>query len=795
MKTTQQNLILKMLGGPVPGKLVPIEAEQCLLGVDPQCAIIRTPDGVQVKQSKGILLVNDVETDEKWLSEGDVVQLGNSVFEIEELGLPKNDSDNGAATEPTSTNDTAVLDTERFIGSEGFAETPSNHYAVDYVSSNVTETSSLDMNLLGSSNDAGNIDSKADETFGQPTADSPETVETVAPVAENDSLVAQLNSKSDGDEDSIHDRISNLENVIKQQQELTEERFNVISVHLESLCDHLLDFDDRLTAQSLASETANKSAQAANESAQAALETANLANDSIANIAFAPVQTQPVVNQACAISTPEAGDRETADTNFVDIENSKVTSQLFAQENPQPETETSATEVSAVTEEQLVTEEQPVAEEPVAEQFMPTQIEQDEILQNEQSPFQESEVIETFQEETQATQEETQVTQEETQATEFNNDESPELEEDLGLGSLLDSLREETSDSEPSSELGLDASSITNADQSLEDLEARIDAAEDSLFEKPNDESPVENKDNSVHEELASVFQSIEDETATSADDEPTTSDTSEATAETPIQTEPETVNVPQEEAQAPEAEEESESVADVLARMGVKTDIDFEADSAENSSVFSKPEEPTPAPAEEFSESEDAEAPAEGENVDDYMSALLTRLKQGPAVEPAPKTKTSGGGAKENATQAAESTVQPPPQPVKVLKPEEFVPKSVAPERKLTIAAMRELANQSVTTAVHTSDVNRKREKKLLLQLGSVMGLLAGIVLFICSLRAFDLFFLLGVLGTSAGLVCLYLLYGKKPEAGKNVAAAKPQTDQQQPAEAQPAEAQQTPA
>ena len=86
MKTNQQDLILKMLDGSEAGQLVPIQVEQCLLGSDPQCAIIRTPDGVQAQCTKGLMLINDVETKVKWLAEGDTVKLGNSTFEIAELG-------------------------------------------------------------------------------------------------------------------------------------------------------------------------------------------------------------------------------------------------------------------------------------------------------------------------------------------------------------------------------------------------------------------------------------------------------------------------------------------------------------------------------------------------------------------------------------------------------------------------------------------------------------------------------------------------------------------------------------
>ena len=86
MKTQEKNLILRIIGGAKENELIPIEIEQCLLGNDPQCAIVRTPDGVQIQARTGTLLINDQPTKVKWLQEGDIVQLGTSKFAIANLG-------------------------------------------------------------------------------------------------------------------------------------------------------------------------------------------------------------------------------------------------------------------------------------------------------------------------------------------------------------------------------------------------------------------------------------------------------------------------------------------------------------------------------------------------------------------------------------------------------------------------------------------------------------------------------------------------------------------------------------
>ena len=96
-------------------------------------------------------------------------------------------------------------------------------------------------------------------------------------------------------------------------------------------------------------------------------------------------------------------------------------------------------------------------------------------------------------------------------------------------------------------------------------------------------------------------------------------------------------------------------------------------------------------------------------------------------------------------------------------LKPEEFVPKSVAKVRTNKIAAMRALANQSASNSVVSSNIKRSKEKSLGLQIGSLFGLFSGIILFMISHRVFDLFFVSAIVATCVGVACLYLLYGRK--------------------------------
>ena len=709
MKTTEKNLVLKMLEGPETGKLIPIEVEKCLLGVDPQCVVIRTPEGVQVQSSKGELLVNDVETKSQWLSQGDVVKLGSSVFEIKELGAAPTveaNNEDEAESEDDSTTDTSVTESN-------------SEFKNDSEQENVVTTTPVQ---------EADKERFINDGFGGHETES------------NDTADSQAN------ELALNDRVVELESLLKQQNETMEERFQVVSNQLESLCDHLLEFEGRLDDQAETTENAPIDS-AENNLSTGAVATGVLAAGAIAAHAVSDTTDAETVSN-------EELTREKSDTEFTPVEGVSTfsTEEQSNQEQPteQERTEDQFAEAfnteTAVdeTEEHFSNDTQPVTE---SEQVTEPGI--DDVFAQEDSNEEVEADVFSAELETSPPESEAAITQEEptfNNGAELDPTGETELEEDLGLSSLLESLQSEDAE----------AAETPDAEQALESLEERIVAAESSLDEP---EAELE----SAFETLSGV---ASDETSASGFDADTNEFDATETSSAEFDTEEDVAAEPVAEATP------SESVADVLARMGLQTEDQGEVTDETNAAATGLFENDQPAVAQNADTSlpQDggfaADNPeGDGADVDDYMDALLTRLKGGPGEEatPTPTKKAVNSTSPKPSAPVVESTYQPP-EPERVLKPEEFVPKSVAPDRSNAIRAMRELANQTVSTAVETSDVNRNREKNLLLQIGSVMGMLVGIILFYCSHRPFDMFFLIAAAATLAGFLCVYLLYFAKP-------------------------------
>ncbi len=83
-------LVLKMVGGKLDGKLLPISTQKCFLTGGQkenkdQCAIVRGPSGTAIKSTEQIV-VNDHYDTLHWLSEGDTIRIGQTVMVVEQLG-------------------------------------------------------------------------------------------------------------------------------------------------------------------------------------------------------------------------------------------------------------------------------------------------------------------------------------------------------------------------------------------------------------------------------------------------------------------------------------------------------------------------------------------------------------------------------------------------------------------------------------------------------------------------------------------------------------------------------------
>jgi hypothetical protein len=186
------------------------------------------------------------------------------------------------------------------------------------------------------------------------------------------------------------------------------------------------------------------------------------------------------------------------------------------------------------------------------------------------------------------------------------------------------------------------------------------------------------------------------------------------------------TLVLPRREAvEASQAPPQPESAAEVLARMGYSP-----AWPQEEEQMAAEPVVPAP-PVVPFLPSAAADRPSqptsdEEESIEDYMNRLLQRVRGDEAGSSYRVTTTTRTAPPPNrtapppsrTTPAAQLRAAPPPQDAAVtqtaarlpsgggeqaatINPEEFLPRSQAPERSEHLAAMRDLANTSARTAI----------------------------------------------------------------------------------------------
>jgi hypothetical protein len=150
---------------------------------------------------------------------------------------------------------------------------------------------------------------------------------------------------------------------------------------------------------------------------------------------------------------------------------------------------------------------------------------------------------------------------------------------------------------------------------------------------------------------------------------------------------------------------------------------------------------------------------------VQDYMNQLFDRLRGQTAQAPQPVVNRPAQVKKLPESEVA-TEVKPL---VKVLDPSEYVPKRVAPERNANIDAMRALANDSIRSALHISNQQRRRAMGLF-QIGSAIGgAVLGAGLFALSGEIGDWYFYGGSLSMIVGGISAYRFFitnffGSKP-------------------------------
>ena len=179
-------------------------------------------------------------------------------------------------------------------------------------------------------------------------------------------------------------------------------------------------------------------------------------------------------------------------------------------------------------------------------------------------------------------------------------------------------------------------------------------------------------------------------------------------------------------------------------------------------------PETPEPA-------APSSSVPEPDDDVQSYMSQLLSRMRGPGAESPSPVQAVTP-----EPVEAAPEVVEEP-QPVGLLKPEEFIPKTKA-RRLDSLQDMRALANTQTRTAIDRSQAKRRKESMWNLSLS--VAIASSIVAAIVVLFNFfgDMSFLVGIIVMiSGGFLCLKTYFADFFESKKPIAATQPN---QQPVE-----------
>ncbi len=193
-----------------------------------------------------------------------------------------------------------------------------------------------------------------------------------------------------------------------------------------------------------------------------------------------------------------------------------------------------------------------------------------------------------------------------------------------------------------------------------------------------------------------------------------------------------------------------NESVADVLARMQKSGELAFNTPKVESKPETPFPQKPVPVPP----------APVEmsvpsGDDVDDYMKQLMYRLR---GDEPVSVPVAIPQPVKTFQTSADRSSQREELNPANPLPASEYVPRGSAPEKTSTLDALRQIANQSVHSAIQTS-MRKKNRDNSLLHLGATgVAFFVSTVLFIMSNALFDLAFIIACLAAAGCAACGYL-------------------------------------
>jgi hypothetical protein len=222
-----------------------------------------------------------------------------------------------------------------------------------------------------------------------------------------------------------------------------------------------------------------------------------------------------------------------------------------------------------------------------------------------------------------------------------------------------------------------------------------------------------------------------------------------------------------------------SETVSDVLARVGKTVDWMDHVNESSPADAAQHPASPAPAPLDTAAEApppstspDQPAVPAGGdeepeESVEDYMARLMQRLRGGDTASPAPAASAVSVPTSEEAavahvldtdaeTPPASDVVEPPAPVAPPIQPCEYKPRNQAPERGAGLDALRDLANSSARSAISTHKVKTHGKAAMGRAIAAGLALL-GAVAFVCW-QGYD--GVVGLAGTGIALV-LAMIWG----------------------------------
>lgn len=209
-------------------------------------------------------------------------------------------------------------------------------------------------------------------------------------------------------------------------------------------------------------------------------------------------------------------------------------------------------------------------------------------------------------------------------------------------------------------------------------------------------------------------------------------------------------------------------SVAEVLARMRESGELSFTPDSAPAKDTSKQ----VPATTARSSPAETGAGHAT-EDVNDYMAQLLRRLNGGAAApDPVAPVVAVEKPAKPVRSAPVDNTIREEDlKPADLMREEDFVPKTSAPEKNMDLAAMRMIANQSTKAAIQKSTEKKTRVDRVTWIAGGVSCLAISAVLFSMSSKWFDMAFLAACVTAVAAVFIGYLQFSPG-DPSKKVAA-----------------------